>query len=295
MTAYKKYKKFLLSFIVIVTFIITLAIFLFLPRVIFAQVVINEFFSSTTSDWIEFYNTGTESAQLSGLRVRDSTTNKKNLSGELAPGGFLIVTFSNWLNNEGDVVKLVKIIGENEELIEEIPYGIAGGLCSSGTDGSIGRFPDGSATIVRFIQHTQGASNNTAQEDPCPTPTPTPTLTPTPVPTAMSTPKPPTPTPTPKSPTPTPKSSSTPTPTSNLSSTSTPKPVKIAATLSGEILGEEQSTSGAFYPWEATEGAEFNQESTPSSKNKLPAAIFLGVGFSLLFATAFWVWYTKIR
>jgi hypothetical protein len=90
---------------------------------------------------------------------------------------------------------------------------------------------------------------------------------------------------------------STPTPVSTLIPTSTPipKPIKIAATLSGEILGEEESSPGAFYPWEATEEATVNQEGTPSSQNKLLPKIFLGGGFLLLFATALWVWYTQFR
>jgi hypothetical protein len=101
----------------------------------------------------------------------------------------------------------------------------------------------------------------------------------------------PTPTPAPKSST----STSIPTPTSNFSSTPTPKPVKIAATLSGEILGEEESSPGAFYPWEATEEAGVNQESTPSAKNKLLPKIFLGGGFIFLFVAAFWIWYNFSR
>jgi len=284
---------------------IFLAIFLFFPKNVFSQIVINEFSSGTTSDWVEIYNTGTESARLSNLRIRDSTTsNKKDLSGELTAGGFLVVPFSNWLNSAGDVVKLIMIVGENEELLEEIPYGTAGGLCAAPESGSIGRFPDGGPTLVRFVAHTQNTSNNTAQEFPCPTPTstPTPELTPTPTLTSRptSTPKLPTPTPTVKLSTPTLISTSTPKPTFSPTPTPTLKTTPTEATKSGEVLGEEEeATVGGFYPLEATEEAEKIEEATPagkkSNKNKILGGIFLGAGLVAIFGAAFSLWYTKLK
>lgn len=275
-------------------FFISAILFLFSPKLVLAEITINEFSSGTTLDWIEIYNTGTTSAQLSGFRIRDSSSsNKKDLSGELGVDEFQLVTFSNWLNNDGDIVKLVRVAGENEELLEEIPYGSAGGLCTSTGSESIGRLPDGSSNLVRFATQTQNASNNTAEEDPCPVPTPTPTPTPTSEPTNIPTPtpsptlKPPTSTPTPKLPV----STSTPTPKQTATPSLTPKPTSKTASESGEVLGGETATFSSFYSYEATEGAEENEDIS-SVKNKLWPKIFLICGLLILFASALWLWYT---
>lgn len=108
-------------------------------------------------------------------------------------------------------------------------------------------------------------------------PTPTPTLEPTDMPTPTST-----PTPRPPTPTPTPKQTVVP--------SLTPKPTFKTASESGEVLGEKEATLSAFYPYEATEGAEEN-EATSSAKNKLWPKIFLVVGLLLVFVSAFWLWY----
>ncbi len=260
-----------------------LIFFFIFPKQVSAEMVINEFSSGTTTDWVEIYNTGTVSAQLSGFRIGDSTSsNKKDLSGELGAREFQVVTFSNWLNNDGDVVKLIRVVGEKEELLEEMPYGSAGGLCTPTGSGSIGRFPDGGSSIVRFLDNTQGVSNNGAQEDLCPTPTPTPTSTPIPSPSPTSKPL-------------TPTSTKTPTPTSTVTpKTTTPtltlKAVSISATLSGEILGNQSSESGGFYPLETTQSADLEEELEDSSLDFLPK-VFLVVGLVLLLVAGFWVWY----
>lgn len=94
------------------------------------------------------------------------------------------------------------------------------------------------------------------------------------------------------SPTPTPTIKlTTPTPTLKIVPAPTKKPAVKTASDSGEVLGEEESSPAAFYPWEATEEEKINQESTPSAKNKLLPKIFLGAGFSFLFGVAFWLWY----
>lgn len=123
-----------------------------------------------------------------------------------------------------------------------------------------------------------------------PPPTPVPTITPEP--TATTVPEPtntPALTPTPKPPT------SPPTPRPTLKPTAT-------ATVSGEILGSEESTTAAlpagrqgFYPWEASGEAEPVLGEKSSSPNRLPPAILLGAGFILLFSAAFWLWYTQLR
>src|SRR3990167_9326061 len=146
-----------------------------------AVVVINEFSSGTTSDWVELFNNGAEPVDLTGYRLRDSTTsNKKDLSGSLGPGGWLSFGFSNYLNNSGDVVKLVQIVGESETGIDEVSYGEESDICAPAAAEAVGRKPDGVGSFVRLAAATRDAAN-VADELPCatPTPSPTPTATPT--------------------------------------------------------------------------------------------------------------------
>jgi len=169
-----------------------LVIWLFaFPQKIFAQVVINEFSSGTTSDWVELYNTGSQSIDLSTYILTDSGTNTKNLQGTLNGGSFISFSFSNWLNNStADAVKLFN----NSALIDSIYYGSENQVCFAESNNSIGRYPDGNNTIDRFLSPTRDLSNNSVTLYPCPTPTPT--FLPTPSPTPTLTPS-PTPTPTP--------------------------------------------------------------------------------------------------
>lgn len=148
-----------------------------------AQVVINEFSSGTTDDWVELYNVGTASANLSEYRLRDSTvTNKKDLSGSLDGNAFISFDFSNYLNNTGDKIQLFKILGDNQELVNEITYGSSGGICAATESQSIGRQPDGGSTIVLFSATTRNAANTSSNQT-CSSPTPTPVVSPSPSPT----------------------------------------------------------------------------------------------------------------
>jgi len=90
--------------------------------------------------------------------------------------------------------------------------------------------------------------------------------------------------------TPTPTPTPTPTLRQTIIPSLTPKATIKTASKSGEVLGEEEATLSAFYPYEATEGAKEN-ETTSSAKNKLWPKIFLVVGLLFVFAGAFWGWY----
>ena len=78
------------------------------PSMVEAQVVVNEFSSKGGSDWVEIYNLedATASADLSEYRLRDSTeTNKKDLSGELQAGGYIVFDWGA-LNQDKDVLRI---------------------------------------------------------------------------------------------------------------------------------------------------------------------------------------------
>lgn len=218
-----------------VSFFLLLYFLIISPGEIFAQVVINEFSSaSSTDDWIEIYNlqTASEMADLSLYKLEDKAGNTKALSGSLAPGGFKAFDWSNRLNNSGDIIRLIRI--SSEEILEEIYYGDQGGICTPSATQSIGRLPDGTGDFVRFNSATRESTNNESVQAPCPTPTPIPTPTPFP-----------TPTPTPKpTPTPTTKPEPTPTPTKKPTPTLTKKPQVLGTTGEESIeteIGEEAS------------------------------------------------------
>ena len=75
-----------------------------------AQVVINEFYSYGDTDWVEIYNTGDESIDLSSYILHDNlgpdSNNKRTFSCILSAHGFTIMPWSDRLNNGGDIIYL---------------------------------------------------------------------------------------------------------------------------------------------------------------------------------------------
>ena len=170
---------------------VLVTLFLTFTSTVKAQVVINEFSSSTSFDWIELY--GFEDTDMSGwiLDDFDTSTNIKVFpSGTIiGPSSipFLVEDVGNRLNNSGDVIVLYNVFGTKAD---EIPYGDKGGVCIPTEIGSVGRYPDAVNVVERFRNFSRNASNNLAELDPCPTPTLEPTNTTTPTPKPSSTPKP---------------------------------------------------------------------------------------------------------
>lgn len=196
---------------------------------VYAGLFINEFSSDTEGtiadpDWVELYNSGPESVDLSLYRLRDSTTtNKLDLSAVLEPNSFRAFDWSNKLNKSGDIIKLLLISNESN-LIDQVSYGDSGidvNVPASGQ--SAGRKTDGESALIVFSFPSKESSNNSSTPAPSPTNTPTPTFTPTPSPKPTSTPK---PTATPK-PTSTPKPTATPKPLP----TEKPGPTKTQSTI----------------------------------------------------------------
>ncbi len=126
---------------------------------------INEFVANPVSgnDWVELYNNGSSSVDLSGWRLNDSGSEMESLSGSIAVGGFVVVDVSNRLNQGGDAIKLIDSYGF---IIDEVTYG-TGAFDAPVPYGanSTGRSPDGqdtdvdSADFYIFTSLTQGNSN----------------------------------------------------------------------------------------------------------------------------------------
>jgi hypothetical protein len=140
-----------------------------------AQLVLNEILAAPASDWdgsgayssrddewVEVYNAGAESVSLDSLLLRDGThLVRYRFSGSLASHAVVLVFGSQayaWekangqaadglsLNNTGDTVDLLKIVGPDTLLCDSRVYGKNEG----GSERSVGRLPDGSAAWVLF-------------------------------------------------------------------------------------------------------------------------------------------------
>ena len=215
----------------IITNLFLLVLFLFLASFIHAQVKINEFLpapSTGNPEWVEFYNSETDSIDLSNYYFDDDTnfSSDSGSSGKIALSGLLTSQatcyweLSTYLNNNGDTPTLFDL---NGTVVDSYPY------TNTATDKSFARIPD-----VETWQENQTPTKSptrcldlvpptpTPTPDPTPTATPAPEATPTPTPTPIASPQ-PTPTPLVKSPTPRP----------------TIRPSLISSpTLTPEVLGE---------------------------------------------------------
>lgn len=188
-------------------------LFLLSPKLVLASdfdVVLNEFQvePSGSLQWVEIYNKGDSSVDLSGWIIGDSADHNVSLLGiigshectSFTSGSFHFNTASN------DGVRLKK----GDVLIDSYDYDK-----SPGSGVSFGRSPDGQGGWITFSAPTKDSLNSGGGVCMAPTPTVTSTPTPTPSPTEVVTPtRTPTPTkvPTPTK-TPTPTKSPSPTPT----------------------------------------------------------------------------------
>lgn len=172
------------------------------PKSVFAQVVINEFSSfNNPGDWVEIYNDSPDSIDLSYYIIRDFTkTQKVPLSGILASKSFTIFDLKDYLNKNGDVIKLIHITDgvEDTQPVMTVCYGdkvkecaVIKVGCYSLENGSIGSYPSNGGNIFeRFATDTKNNTNENAQLDPCPTPTETITENTTEITTTIETPTP---------------------------------------------------------------------------------------------------------
>jgi len=158
---------------------------------IYAQVVINEFSSAASTDWVELYSS--EEIDISGWILDDEGT-KSDIKvfpqgTQIGPStnSYLVVETSDRLNNGGDIIYL---FNKDRTEVDKISYGNKGGVCLALANSSVGRYPDANATIERFKSPSKNTTNNNTELDPCPAPTLEPTTTPVPTSKPMSTPKP---------------------------------------------------------------------------------------------------------
>lgn len=257
----------------------SLILFLSLRSSVYAasDITINEFSARGDPDWVEIYNTGSETKSLEGWVIRDSTdSNKISLSGSICSGGTRKFDFSNRLNNAGDDIKLL----DSESAVtpqDSLTY-FSANIPEHQDNQSTSRNPDGSSSWV--VQTTPTPNDNTSC-NPQPTPTPNPSPSPSPSPTA------------------TPASTSTTTSSSTSSTNPTPTPLKspspkptpkASPSQSPLTLGQTDTQNSDSQPTPTPEPA--GEESLSKTK---AAAIITGAGAILIaLSSGFYLWYSKL-
>ncbi len=253
------------------------------PSIVAAQVVINEFSSNSSPDWVEVYNKSEDEIDLSNYTLSDSSAsgNTKNFSCILKPKGFYVVEWSNKLDNAGDIIYLKK----DGSIVDCVSYGDGNGKLCDGAESvnlpapevgqSGARKADGENNWL-ISEQTKGYSNIVSQKPEevptcvLPTPTPTQALTPTPTPTL------------------TPKPTVTPTPTSNPKTTLTPTPrATPTPTLKAGREQEELVLGGRSFLTPTPPAGEQSESGSPKTTTIAAVLIVLGGGLALFSAYLF--------
>ncbi len=149
-----------------------------------AAVVINELLPKTdpaTNEWVELYNTGSESVSLDRWHIDHIAGDAKsyifNAGAVIGPSGFLTFNGNQTaisFSIQGDTVRLFDATGT---LVDSQSYpGILG------YNTSMGRSTDGAGVWAICTTATYNTPNNCPQPSPTPTPIPTAEMTPTPTP-----------------------------------------------------------------------------------------------------------------
>ena len=250
------------------------------PSEVNAQVVINEVLpdpsvSDTQDEWVELYNSDSESVDVGGYVLKDASDSHEMIIDGSKTNGSTIVNPHSWLvvyrrgdsdfslNNTDE--EIIRLFAPSDLVtpVNTFPYN------GSSVDMSWGRIPDGGTVSPTKLAISPGSANispETPTPDPTPTPSATPALTPIPTPTPTKT---PTPTPTKK---PTPKPTPTKTP-EELSDQNTPPP---------DVLGAVDGPNPSSSPPSDTQNA---------SKPPIIAIIFIVLGIISIGGASYSIWY----
>ncbi|MCK5321351.1 lamin tail domain-containing protein [Candidatus Pacearchaeota archaeon] len=134
------------------------------------SVKINEFVANPVSgnDWVELYNPGNSSVDLTGWKLNDSGSEMVALNEIIGVGGFVVFEVSNRLNMNGDFITL---ISPSLTVLDSVSYGnyndgnVSDNALVALVGNSTGRSPDGQDTDVDnvdfqiFTIPTPGSSN----------------------------------------------------------------------------------------------------------------------------------------
>lgn len=148
--------------------IVILLFVIFLSDDVLASLKINEIYPAPSSgefEWVEIYNDGTDSVNLTSYFLEDSANKQiRFLSSTIDPQGFVTATSSSILNNDGDTVNLKN---NQEEILDFVNYSE-----KFGSEKSFARCPDGSGSWFILNQISKNNSNNSACQSLTPTGSP---------------------------------------------------------------------------------------------------------------------------
>ena len=136
-------------------------------------IVINEFVSDNTTEWVELYNKGSDPVNLTGWTLEDKAGNIKPLSslGTINVDDYKAFTYT-WLNKDGDVIWLNDSTGTN---IDRVGYGDSGDAPKPDAGKSTGRCPNGVDTDDDAVDFTKMDTPTPGAENECPVDTTAPT------------------------------------------------------------------------------------------------------------------------
>ena len=85
-----------------------IAVFLLVKPAFASSVMLNELMvhPQSDNDWIELYNSSSNTIDLTNWTLVDSTSTIKTLSGSISANGFIAFDVTNRLNNGGDSIYL---------------------------------------------------------------------------------------------------------------------------------------------------------------------------------------------
>ncbi len=251
------------------------------------SIVINEFLVDPDSgQWVELYNSGTESVDISGWFIDDNGGSQKFTiqSSSIGPGEYKVFesTSFNFNRSSEDEVRLFN----GSTVMDSFLYST-----SPGVNYTYGRSTDGSNDWSIFNNPTKGASNNSSNPLPTPTATPQPTPTKAPTPTKVPT---PTKTPTPGKSIYSAASSKTPTlspATSKLAANTTSK---TSPTKSASLSGIPTSILGISSKSAVKKQVDQENKTLVDSENKRNPAPFI-IGAVLILACGILVLRNRLK
>jgi hypothetical protein len=272
-------KKIFLAFTI---FAILILVF---PQKSYAQIVINEVLPNpatdeTQNEWVELYNSGSESVDVNGYILKDASDTHELIIDGSKTGGSTIINTNSWLviyrkgssfslNNTDDETVRLFIPSDLINPINIFSYN------GSSENMSWGRIPDGGNISLSKLIVSPGAQNIVPE-----TPTPKPTSSPTQIPKPTSAP----------TNTPTPTKTTTPIPVPN--KTSTPIPLKtLVPRPSPTDLGSVLGTTDA--PSSPSVSPKPNYLSSAEDRNKRVAITVIVLGLILICSAAYLAYKTS--
>lgn len=174
-------KRFLNIPVIIFTIgFINLSFVLLIPPLARAQILINEVSPASTPEWVEIYNTGSDTISLNEYSINFGSDSQNLVfcaTEQIGAGEYKIIELlSSWLANTGDVV----IVKNGDDEVDKIGYGTGYNLPKpDSTLKYLTRSPDGSSN---WILNSQSSKIGSVVSFSCPTPVSTSTPTPTPTP-----------------------------------------------------------------------------------------------------------------